>query len=100
MLKTAGFKNASLKTAGKFVHHVVPGVVRPLHVLWNQVIGFFFLVLAGVTIPSAVREFRDPNGQPRLILTIPFILIMAGFGISSFWKARKVARRPGPRSAS
>ena len=31
------------KLAGKFLHHILPGVVRPLHVLWNQVIGFFFL---------------------------------------------------------
>jgi hypothetical protein len=88
-----------LKNAGKFVHHVVPGVVRPLHTLWHQVIGFFFLVLAGLTVPSAIREFKDPNGQPRLILTIPFILIMGGFGISSFWKARKVSRNPQARSA-
>jgi hypothetical protein len=83
---------AMLKNAGKFVQHVVPGVARPLHILWNQVIGFFFLVLAALSIPSAIRDFRDPANQPRLILIIPFILIMTGFGISSFWKARKVAR--------
>lgn len=87
-----------LKNAGKFVQHVVPGVVRPLHVLWNQVIGFFFLVLAGITIPSAIREIQDPQAHPRLVLTVPFILIMGGFGISSFWKARKVSRSQRQRS--
>ena len=97
MLKTAVPKAATLKNAGKFVQHVIPGVVRPLHVLWNQIIGFFFLALAGLTVPSAIREFRDPTGHPRLILTLPFIVIMAGFGISSFWKARKVSRGPRTR---
>ena len=32
--------------AKKFIGHVVPGVIRPIHILWNQVIGFFFIVLA------------------------------------------------------
>lgn len=82
-----------LKMAGKFFHHVVPGVIRPLHVLWNQVIGFFFLAIAGLVVPSAIRDIRDPEGHVRLLLTIPFILILAGFGLSSFWKARKAARR-------
>ena len=81
------------KYAGTFAKHVVPGVVRPLHVLWNQIIGFFFLVLAGMTLPSAIREIRDADARPRLILTAPFILIMAGFGIHSFLKARRLSKR-------
>lgn len=72
--------------------HVFPRIVKPLHILWNQIIGFFFLVLAGVAIPSAVRSYRDPNGMPRLIMSVIFVVIMAGFGISSFLKARKIAR--------
>ena len=55
-------------------------------------IGFFFLALAGLTVPSAIREIREPDAHPRLILTIPFIVIMGGFGLGSFWKARKVSR--------
>lgn len=80
------------KYAGTFAKHVVPGVVRPLHVLWNQIIGFFFVVLAGMTVPSAVREIQDPAARPRLILTVPFILVMAGFGIHSFLKARRLSK--------
>ncbi len=78
--------------AKKFLGHVVPGVVRPLHIMWNQIIGFFFLVLAAIPVPSALRDIRDPNSYPRLVLTIPFTLIMAAFGISSFLKARKISR--------
>jgi hypothetical protein len=31
-------------TMGRFVEHVVPGVVRPLRVLWHEIIGFVFIV--------------------------------------------------------
>ena len=41
---------------GRFVGHVVPGVVKPLHILWNQIIGFFFFVFA---ILPARAMFRD-----------------------------------------
>ncbi len=81
-----------LKMAGKFFHHVMPGVIRPLHVLWNQVIGFFFVCLACLPIPSLFRDFKDPEHFPRLFLTVPFTLIMGWFGVSSFWKARKASR--------
>jgi len=71
----------------RLIEHIFPRVVRPL-----QIIGFFFLVLAAVPVPSAIRSYRDPNGLPRLVMSVIFILIMAGFGISSFWRARKIAR--------
>jgi len=29
----------------RFLGHVLPGIVRPMHALWNEVIGFFFLSL-------------------------------------------------------
>ena len=34
--------------AGKFLHHILPAVARPVRVLWNQFIGFMFLVIAGI----------------------------------------------------
>ena len=75
-----------------FLGHVIPGVIRPIHILWNQVIGFFFVVLALLPIPSAVRSYNKDGISPHLFLTIPFTLLMAGFGISSFWRARKISR--------
>ncbi len=80
------------KLAKSFFGHVVPGVIRPIHILWNQVIGFFFLVLAALPVPSAIRQIHDPESYPRLILIIPFTLVMGAFGISSFLKARKITR--------
>jgi len=83
---------AMMALTRKLLQHLLPGVVRPLHILWNQIIGFFFLVLALIPIPSAVRSYNDPDGYPRLIMTVIFIVLMAGFSISSFFRARKIAR--------
>jgi hypothetical protein len=90
-------------TAARWVHqgyqlvrHVVPAIARPAHSLWHEVIGFFFLVLAFMPIPSAIRTIREMQhgaGSPvRLFLTVPFVVIMGGYGISSFRRARKIAR--------
>ncbi len=78
--------------AKKFLGHVLPGVIRPIHILWNQVIGFVFLVLAVLPVPSAVRSFGKDGSEARLALTIPFVLLMAWFGVSSFLRARKISK--------
>lgn len=76
----------------KLLQHILPGVVRPLHILWNQIVGFLFIVLAIVPVPSAIRSYQDPNGFPRLLMSVIFIALMGFFGISSFLRARKIGR--------
>jgi len=80
----------------KFLHHVLPGVVRPLHVLWNEIIGFLFLVLAAMAVPSLIRTVRaferDAEGLFRIVLTVLFALVMVYFGVASFLRARKISR--------
>lgn len=76
----------------KFLGHVIPGVIRPIHILWNQVIGFFFIVLALFPVHSIVRDWGKEDTGPRLALEISFALIMAGFGIHSFLRARKISK--------
>ena len=81
-----------LSKAKRLLGHVIPGVVRPLHILWNQVIGCFCIVLALWPVPSAIRQWGKEGSGPHLALTIPFVLIMGWFGISSFWRARKISK--------
>lgn len=85
------------KLAQTFYQSVMPGVIKPLHVLWNEVIGFLFVMLAVLTVPTGWRYFRalddDPKNFFRLALTAVFVLTMAGFGISSFLKARRIRRK-------
>jgi predicted CDP-diglyceride synthetase/phosphatidate cytidylyltransferase len=80
----------------KFVQHVWPNVVRPLHTLWNEVIGFLFLIFAVVAafyVVRAVRAFEgDLEGLFRIVMPGLFGLVMGYFGVSSFWRARKISR--------
>ena len=80
----------------QLARHIVPAVVKPARTLWHEVIGFLFLALAAIPIPSGLRTLRDLDSGGgsvlRLILTIAFVAIMAGYGISSFRRARKISR--------
>jgi hypothetical protein len=67
-----------------------------MRVLWNEIIGFVFLALAVWGIPATVRSIREFDGDAesifRVIMTCIFALLMAGFGVSSFMRARKISR--------
>ncbi len=78
--------------AKKFIGHVMPGVIRPIHILWNQVIGFFFIVLAILPISYILKDWSKPGSGPRLVMEILFTVVMAGFAIHSFLKARKISK--------
>ena len=79
-------------TAKKFIDHVAPGVIRPIQILWNQVIGFFFFVLALLPISYIVKDWSKPGAGPRLALEICFAVAMAAFAVHSFLKARKISK--------
>jgi hypothetical protein len=89
-------KPSLLEQSGRFAREVLPAVIKPIRTLWNEVIGFLFLALAALAIPSAFRLGRNFNGDAdsffKLILIVLFIVIMAGYGISSFRRARKISR--------
>jgi hypothetical protein len=80
-------------TAKKFLGHVIPGIIRPIHILWNQVIGFVFIVLACVFGYRVIRG-KEPIGLQ--IVGGLFVLLIVWFGISSFWKARKISKFSKP----
>jgi uncharacterized membrane protein len=85
----------------KFIRHVVPAIAKPVHSLWNQVIGFFFACLAvmfGARALAYVRSYTlarpaDQTGElVRVIMTGTVALIMAIFAVVSFLKARQISR--------
>ncbi|HPU71060.1 MAG TPA: hypothetical protein PLA43_03830 [Bryobacteraceae bacterium] len=86
----------SVSRGRQFLQYVLPAVMRPLRVLWNQIIGFVFVVLAVWALPRCVESAREFDGQAgsffRLALSALFVVIMAAFGIYSFLKARKAAK--------
>ena len=81
---------------GLFLTHVIPGVTRPLRVLWHEIIGFVFGCLFVWAAPSVFRNLRElSQGQGnlgRLLLSVFFAGLMAYFGVTSFLRARKITR--------
>lgn len=80
----------------KFFSNIIPAVVRPLQVLWNQILGAIFLGLALFLARPTWRAWQEFDGQPvkliRLGLAIFFFILMAGFGLHAFWRARRLDR--------
>lgn len=79
------------RQAGKFVKHVVPAAVKPVHSLWHEILGFIFLAFAVVLAFNVIRH-RETMGATKLILIVPLVVLAAGYGISSFLKARRISR--------
>jgi hypothetical protein len=79
------------KQSGQFVKHVVPAAVKPLHALWHQVLGFVFLVFA-VLSGWKVWTSRDTAAPAMLVIAIIFVIVMAGYGISSILKANRISK--------
>ena len=78
-----------------------PKVIKPIHSLWNQVIGFFFLCFAAAFFIWTYRYYRiylhDPQSEQlwdlaRVIATAVVGAMMTMFGVSAFLKARRISR--------
>jgi hypothetical protein len=76
--------------ARKFAQHVVPEVVRPARVIWNQAIGGIFLLFA---LSFAWYTYTQHRNIAALIGGAFLSAVMAFFCITSFLKARRIARR-------
>jgi hypothetical protein len=67
-----------------------------LRVLWNEMIGFLFLVIAVPAVWSAITNFRkvdqDADNLFRAFLALIFAAVMMFFGIHSFVRARRISR--------
>lgn len=86
----------SVSRGRQFIKYILPAVIRPLRILWNQIVGFVFIVLAVWAAPRAVKSVQEFKGDPeslfRIVLTGLFLFLMTGFGIYSFWRAHKVPK--------
>ena len=79
-----------------FVSNVVPAVIKPMRVLWNEIIGFFFLVFGVIFGFSLFRRFRNFDGDVSQLFGLAasglFVVMLVGYGIFSFLRARKISR--------
>lgn len=78
----------------KFLQHVVPGVLKPIRVLWNEIIGFLFLAIGAWTSIGTYRRVSadSPDSVFHLVLGGLFSAVMLYFGVTSFLRARKISR--------
>jgi hypothetical protein len=79
-----------------FVTNVVPAVIKPLRVLWNEIIGFLFIVFSIIFGFSLFRRFRNFEGGPSELFGLAaaalFVALLLGYGLFSFLRARKISR--------
>ncbi len=79
------------KKSGLFVKHVVPAAVKPVHSLWHQILGFLFMFFAFGGVMWIWRH-RDSPDPVRFGFVIFIIVVMAGYGLSSIRKSRRISR--------
>jgi uncharacterized membrane protein YcjF (UPF0283 family) len=90
-------KSVKVEHARTFAAHVVPEVVKPARVIWNQAIGGIFVLFALLFFGYAVKYFRALHSDTANPVALSFAAflgaVMLFFGIGSFRKARRIAQR-------
>ncbi len=85
----------------EFARHVIPAVAKPARTLWNEVIAFLFGCL-GISFAFETWRFwkayvkAPPADQfsdlVRLCISGFCTIVMLGYALSSYLRARKIAR--------
>jgi hypothetical protein len=95
------WQRQAIRHGGSFFKHVIPAIIKPMHALWNEVVGFFFLCFAAIFGFRTAAYYRSyvqapaaaaPGELMRVVVAGFFGLVMAWFGVSSFLRARKISR--------
>ncbi|MGB7553119.1 MAG: hypothetical protein WBM04_02010 [Candidatus Korobacteraceae bacterium] len=99
-LRVAGRKtgeNRWIRAVYRGSRVTLASVGHVLHVLWLEVTGLLFLVLAAVGGGAAVREYHrhagGKGGLGKMLLAAAFALAFLYFGVSSFTRSRRKSRR-------
>lgn len=79
-----------------FIASFLPGVIKPLHALWNELLAFIFLTMAvAVGFGPLRRGYKELNGDPvnliKFLSAVFLTALMLGFGLYSFRRARKIS---------
>ncbi len=89
-------RNRTLGAAVKAGRVTLASFGRVLHLLWLEVVGFFFLSFAVIGCVALVREYPKYQagkvGAAKIIAPACFMVLFAYFGVSSFLRTRK--KRP------
>jgi hypothetical protein len=86
------WKRLALRHGQQFVKHMAPAIIKPLHTLWNEVIGFLFLSMAVLIGARTARGIVRHDDFFMIMLGSLGTLLMLWYGVASFRKARKISR--------
>ena len=80
-----------------FIASFMPGVIKPLHALWNELLAFLFLTLAAAFGFGPLRRgYKELDGDPinlfKFVSALFFTALMLGLGLYSYRRARKITR--------
>ena len=85
--------------AGKqFVRHVVPAILKPLRVLWNELIAFVFVAFGVLVGFSTYRKYQAEQANADLVVLMAivgggfFTLLLLWLGFASWLRARRISR--------
>ncbi len=80
----------------QFFGYVVPGVIRPLRVLWTEVLGLVFMIFGLVFGYRTYLFYQDSEkALGELGMTVGMALFSAmfvWFGLTSFLRAKKISK--------
>jgi hypothetical protein len=95
-LRVAGARTGSNRWVRAFYRAgsvTLSHVAHVLRVLWLEVAGLLFLVLAFVGAAAAVREYRQyasgSGSAGKTALAALFAVLFGYFGVSSFWRSKR-----------
>ena len=70
--------------------------MRPLRILWNEMVAFVFICFAIPAAPKVYSSWKEFDGEPerlfRLVLSTLFLITMLSFAVFSFLRAKKISR--------
>jgi hypothetical protein len=80
----------------KLYNSVMPGILKPLRTLWNEMMAFAFMAGAVLFGSAAYREHlkvEQDRSSVWLVLLPGFAcVVFIIFGLQSFFKARKISK--------
>jgi hypothetical protein len=82
----------------RFLNTVIPSILKPLQVLWNQLLGFLFLAFGIVVGSRVVRTWLKPewtsDDLTAILLGGGLAVTLIGYGMHAVLRARKISRTP------
>ena len=83
------------RQSGLFVKHVLPAAAKPIHSLWHEILGFVFLVLAGLV---AFKIWQHPGAVAPLGTGSRSILRTRNGWLRSLFHSAKHGEFPAPEN--